>query len=178
MARARAGRPRVEEDGTEAAPAVTVAGRRRADVGKGGKGHITADARRRGSEAKAQRGLFNRYIRALQGPAVERSQQRIREIDETLACGTRLKKAPVFEGGKRVGTTARPLPLLPSEQALLMVERRKLEAGLARRAPEDLRAAFLAMLPDYAARHELTRDILEAVGVPAADLDQVGLTES
>ncbi|MCB9537929.1 MAG: hypothetical protein H6704_16875 [Myxococcales bacterium] len=143
----------------------------------GGKGRITAEARRRGAAAKAARGVFNRYIKALQGKAVTRTQARIDEIDATLARGTRLKKSPVFEDGKRVGTTERQLPLLPSERAILMAQRRRLEESLTQRAPDELRAQFLAMLPEYAERHELTRDILLEVGVPAEDLDAVGIVE-
>ena len=33
-----------------------------------------------------------------------------------LASGTRLKKAPVFENGRRVGTVAKQLPLLGADE--------------------------------------------------------------
>ena len=143
----------------------------------GGRGNITDAARRKGAESKIHRGIFNRYIKALQGPQVDRVRAQIAEIDAMLARGTRLKKAPVFENGTRVGTTERELPLLPSEMAIWMAKRSKLEAGLKRRAPDDLRQEFLRILPQYAVRHDLTRDILLAVGVPEDDLDEAGITD-
>lgn len=143
---------------------------------KSGRGNITAEAREKGALAKIQRGVFNRYIRSLSGRAVERNREKIREIDDTLERGTRLKKAPVFEDGVRVGTTTKELPLLPSERATLMVKKRKLQEVLTNRAPTELRTEFLAMLPGYAERNEFTRDILVAAGVPEADLDEAGVT--
>ncbi len=143
---------------------------------KGGRGNITAEARQKGALSKTQRGIFNRYIRSLSGRAVERNREKIREIDEMLERGTRLKKAPVFEDGKRVGTTSKELPLLPSERATLMVTRRKLCEALANRAPSGLRTEFIEMLPGYAARNEFTREILLAAGVPEADLEEAGIT--
>ncbi len=143
---------------------------------KGGRGNITAEAREKGALAKTQRGIFNRYIRSLSGRAVERTREKIRDIEQTLERGTRQKKAPVFEGGKRVGTTTKELPLLPSERATLMVKKRKLEQALTHKAPTELRAEFLAMLPGYAERNEFTRDILVAAGVPDADLEEAGIT--
>lgn len=140
-------------------------------------GHISRAARRRGAQVRSQRGIFNRYIRALEGPRAARIRERIVEIDETLARGTRLKKAPVFEDGQRVGTEERLLALLPSEKALMMAERARLVRNLAGHAPPDeLRQAFLEMLPSFASRNELTREILLAVGVPSEDLDAAGIT--
>ncbi len=144
---------------------------------KGRRGNITAEAREKGALAKIRRGVFNRYIRSLSGRAVERNQEKIREIDETLESGVRRKKAPVFEGGKRVGTTTKDLPLLPSERATLMVRRKKLVESLGRRSDVGLRVEFLAMLPEYASDNEFTREILLASGVPEADLDEVGIAE-
>lgn len=142
---------------------------------KRGRGNITVEAREKGALSKTQRGIFNRYVRSLTARAMERTREKIREIDETLERGTRLKKAPVFEDGKRVGTTTKALPLLPSERAMLMVKRRKLEESLTARAPDGLRAQFIEMLPGYAARNEFTRDILLAAGVPEEDLDEAGI---
>lgn len=142
-------------------------------------GHISRAARKRGAQVRAQRGIFNRYIRALEGPRAVRIRDRITEIDATLERGTRRKKAPVFEAGQRVGSTERWLPLLPSEKALLMAERARLVRSLAGHAPPaELRAAFLEILPQFADRNELTREILLAVGVPATDLDEVGLIDT
>lgn len=140
-------------------------------AGRASSPRISADARARGAQAKSHRGVFNRYLRALQGAAVERLRQRLDEVEQALTRGTRLKRAPVFEEGRRVGTTERELALLPSERAQLLVRRAQIEASLAGAAPPDLRAAFLEMLPDYATRNGFTRDILLEVGVPPADLD-------
>ena len=142
---------------------------------KRGRGNITAEAREKGALSKTQRGVFNRYIRSLTGRAMERTREKIREIEGTLERGTRLKKAPVFEDGKRVGTTTKELPLLPSERATLMVKKRKLEESLTSKAPDGLRAQFIEMLPGYAQRNEFTRDILLAAGVPEEDLDEAGI---
>lgn len=141
------------------------------------RGRLTDAARRKGAKSKIQRGIFNRYVRAIQGPAVERDKQKIAEIEEMLERGTRLKKAPVFEDGKRVGTTEKQLPLLPSERAIWLARKAKLEESLHRRAPEELRQQFIEMLPEYAARYDLTRDILLEVGVPEEDLDEAGIEE-
>jgi hypothetical protein len=142
---------------------------------KGRRGNITAEAREKGAISKSQRGIFNRYLRALQGRALERNREKIAEIDETLARGRQVRKAPVFKNGKRIGTREKELPLLPSERAKLMASRIQLEANLTRKAPDELRGEFLAILPDYAAKNGLTRDILLSVGVPAEDLAAVGL---
>ncbi len=142
---------------------------------KSRRGNITAEAREKGAQSKIQRGIFNKYIRALSGSAVERNRARIAEIDEVLERGTREKKAPVFEDGKRVGTTTKQLPLLPSERATLLVRRKKLEEQLAQKAPDDLRQQFIEMLPEYAERNEFTREILLAAGVPEEDLNEAGL---
>jgi hypothetical protein len=48
-------------------------------------------------------------------------------------------------------------------------------ASLTRKAPDELRKQFLAILPEYAARNELTREILLSVGVPPEDLAAAGL---
>jgi hypothetical protein len=119
--------------------------------------------------------VFNRYLRTLQGAAVERLRQRLEEVAQALERGTRLKRAPVFDDGRRVGTTERELALLPSERAQLLVRRAQIEASLAGIAPADLRTAFLEMLPEYAARNGFTREILMEVGVPQADLDACGI---
>lgn len=144
---------------------------------KGRRGNITAEAREKGAISKSQRGIFNKYLKALQGRAVERTRAKITEIEETLARGTRLKQAPVFRNGKRVGTREKELPLLPSERANLMARKMKLEASLTRKAPDELRQQFLAILPEYVERNELTREILLEVGVPREDLDEAGITE-
>lgn len=149
--------------------------RQRAPTQAPARPRISSAARERGAEAKSHRGVFNRYLRALQGPAVERIRQRLLEVETTLARGTRLKRAPVFEEGRRIGTTERALALLPSERAQLLVRRAQLTASLAEAAPPALRDAFLAMLPDYAARNGFTRAILLEVGVPPADLDAAGI---
>ena len=148
---------------------------RRAPAQPQARPRISSAARARGAEAKSHRGVFNRYLRALQGPAVERIRQRLEEIEATIARGTRLKRAPVFEEGKRTGTTERVLALLPSERAQLLVRRAQLTASLAEVAPPALREAFLAMLPEYAARNGFTRAILLEVGVPPADLEAAGI---
>ncbi|MBU0553287.1 hypothetical protein KKF91_20445 [Myxococcota bacterium] len=139
------------------------------------RGNITAAAREKGAVSKSQRGVFNRYIKSLQGRAVERNRLKIEEIARMLESGTRIKKAPVFRDGHRVGTIEKALPLLPSERAMWMARKQKLEANLTRSAPDELHKEFLAMLPDYAARNNLTREILISVGVPESDLDAVGL---
>ena len=143
----------------------------------GERGQITEAARAKGAAAKRQRGVFNRYVRALEGKPSMRVRARLREIEEALAKGTRVKKAPVFENGSRVGTVDKELPLLPSERAHLLVERRALYTRLRARVPEGLRDAFIAMMPDYAERNGFTRDILLASGVPAEDLDLCGILE-
>ncbi len=142
---------------------------------KGRRGNITPEAREKGAVSKSQRGIFNKYLKALQGRAADKTRTKIDEIDEMLQRGTRFKQAPVFKAGKRVGTKEKELPLLPSERANLLAKRRKLEAGLTRKAPDDLRAQFLAVLPEYAERNGLSRDILIGVGVPADDLDEAGV---
>ncbi|MBU0549977.1 hypothetical protein KKF91_03075 [Myxococcota bacterium] len=142
---------------------------------KNRRGNITAEARKKGAVSKTQRGTFNRYLKALQGRAVERNRQKIEEIARMLESGTRIKKAPIFRDGRRVGTVEKELPLLPSERALWMARKQQLEANLTRRAPDELHKQFLEMLPDYAERNGLTREILITVGVPEADLDAAGL---
>lgn len=142
---------------------------------KGRRGNITPEAREKGAVSKSQRGIFNKYLKSLQGRAVEKTRTKIDEIDEMLERGTRFKQAPVFRNGKRVGTREKELPLLPSERANLMAKRGKLEAGLTRKAPDDLRAQFLEILPEYAERNGLSREILLEVGVPTEDLDASGI---
>jgi hypothetical protein len=149
--------------------------RRKTGEKKGRRGNITPEAREKGAISKSQRGIFNKYLKALQGRAVDKTRTRITEIDEMLARGTRFKQAPVFRNGKRVGTREKELPLLPSERANLMAKRTKLEAGLTRKAPDDLRQQFIAILPEYAERNGLDRAILMDVGVPAEDLDEAGV---
>ena len=56
-----------------------------------------------------------------------------------------------------------------------MVRKQKLEEGLTRKAPDELRQEFLAILPEYAEKNDLTREILVTVGVPEEDLDEVGI---
>lgn len=142
---------------------------------KGRRGNITAEAREKGAISKSQRGIFNKYIRALQGRAAEKNREKIAEIDAILSRGRHVRKAPVFKNGKRIGTKEKELALLPSERAKLMAQRARLEAALTRKAPDDLRDEFLAILPEYAAKNGLTREILLSVGVPAEDLAAAGL---
>lgn len=142
-----------------------------------GRGRITAAARKEGARVKAQRGLFNRYVRAVKSDGRARLLAELAEVEATLARGERLKKAAVFEGGRRVGTADKMLPLLPSEHAKLLVRRNTLQAEVAHVVSADLRAAFLEILPEYAARNGFTRAILLEVGVPGDDLDAVGLTD-
>ena len=138
---------------------------------------LSAAARAKGTRTRKAHGLFNRYVRALQGVKAERIRGQIADIDAMLARGTRLKSAPVWLDGERSGTTERELPLLPSEVALCMARRKRLRASLDELAPPELRQAFLQMLPDYAQQHDLDRAILLAVGVPARDLDAAGITD-
>lgn len=147
----------------------------RAASGKSKRSRISAEARQKGAVSKVQHGIFNRYIRAIRGASAEKNRRKIAEIDEMLTRGTRTKKAPLFEDGKRIGTVEKELPLLPSERAIWLARRARLEESLVRSAPEDLRRQFLEMLPEYAARHELSRAILLEVGVPASDLDAAGI---
>jgi hypothetical protein len=56
-----------------------------------------------------------------------------------------------------------------------MAQKGQLEANLTRKAPDELRRDFLAILPEYAAKNGLTREILVSVGVPVEDLAAVGL---
>jgi hypothetical protein len=138
---------------------------------------ITQRARAQGATVKSQRGVFNRYLRALQGPQAGRLQDRLLEVERTLSEGTRLKRAPTFEGGVRTGTVERPLPLLPSERAQLLVRRAQLRAALDQVVSPQLRAAFLEILSDYASRNGFTRPILLEVGVPSQDLDEAGILD-
>lgn len=142
---------------------------------KGRRGNITAEAREKGAISKSQRGIFNKYIKALQGRAVDKNREKIAEIEDVLTKGRHVRKAPVFKNGKRIGTKEKELGLLPSERAKLMALKIKLEANLTRKAPDDLHKDFLAILPEYAEKNGLTRDILLSVGVPAEDLNTVGL---
>ncbi len=142
---------------------------------KGRRGNITTEARELGAVSKSQRGLFNRYIKSLQGRAIERKRKKISDISAMLERGSRIKKAPVFKDGKRVGTVEKELPLLPSERAIWMARKASLEAALTRSAPAELHRRFLEMLPNYAKRNGLTREILLTVGVPEADLDAVDI---
>ena len=142
---------------------------------KGRRGNITAEAREKGAVSKSQRGIFNKYLKALQGRAVEKTRTKITDIEEMLARGTRFKKAPVFKNGKRIGTREKALPLLPSERAIWMAKLEQLKAGLTRKAPDDLRREFLAVLPDYTEKNGLTREILLSVGVPEEDLVEAGV---
>ncbi len=144
---------------------------------KGRRGNITAEAREKGAISKSQRGIFNKYMKALQGRSIDKNRQKIAEIEEMLARGTRFKKAPIFKNGRRIGTRDKELPLLPSEQAIWMARKQKLEASLTRKAPDELRRDFLVILTDYAEKNGLTRKILIDVGVPEADLDEAGLFE-
>lgn len=136
---------------------------------------LSASARAKGTRTRKAHGLFNRYVRALKGPKADRIRERIAEIDGILARGTRLKSSPIWAGGERVGTAERELPLLPSETALWMARRKRLRASLDDLAPRELREQFLRLLPDYARQHDLDREILLAVGVPARDLDAAGI---
>lgn len=142
---------------------------------KGRRGNITAEAREKGAISKSQRGIFNKYIRALKGRAAEKNREKIVEIDAILLRGRHVRKAPVFKNGKRIGTKEKELDLLPSERAKLMAQRSHLEASLTRKAPDELRSEFLAILPEYAAKNDLTREILLTVGVPPEDLAAAGL---
>lgn len=142
---------------------------------KGRRGNITAEAREKGAISKSQRGIFNKYIRALKGRAAEKNREKIAEIDAILTRGRHVRKAPVFKNGKRIGTKEKELELLPSERAKLMAQRSHLEASLTRKAPDELRSEFLAILPEYAAKNDLTREILITVGVPVEDLAAAGL---
>lgn len=152
-----------------------MAARSKSKTAKGRRGNITAEAREKGAISKSQRGIFNKYLKSLQGRAVEKSRAKIDEIEEMLERGTRIKKAPVFKNGKRIGTVEKQLPLLPSERAIWMARKQKLEEGLTRKAPDELRQEFLAILPEYAEKNDLTREILVTVGVPEEDLDEVGI---
>ncbi|MCA9544726.1 MAG: hypothetical protein KC613_10065 [Myxococcales bacterium] len=116
-------------------------------------------------------------MRAVQSDARGKALAELAELEVTLARGARLKRAAVFEDGRRVGTTDKLLPLLPAEHAQLLVRRNTLRAEVEHAVPSELHAAFLEMLPEYAARNGFTRSILLEVGVPAADLDAVGLLD-
>jgi len=142
---------------------------------QGRRGNITSEARELGAVSKSQRGLFNRYIKSLRGRAIEKKRAKIEGIAMMLERGVRIKKAPVFKDGKRIGTIEKELPLLPSERAIWMARKASLEAALTRSAPAELHKQFLAMLPAYAERNNLTREILLTVGVPEADLDAAGI---
>lgn len=109
------------------------------------------------------------------GPAAEKNREKIAEIDAILSRGRHVRKAPVFKNGKRIGTKEKELALLPSERAKLMAQRARLESTLTRKAPDELRRDFLAILPEYAAKNGLTREILVTVGVPTEDLHAAGL---
>ena len=67
---------------------------------KGRRGNITAEAREKGAISKSQRGIFNKYMKALQGRSIDKNRQKIAEIEEMLARGTRFKKAPIFKKGR------------------------------------------------------------------------------
>jgi DNA-binding transcriptional regulator YdaS (Cro superfamily) len=142
---------------------------------KGRRGNITPEAREKGAISKSQRGIFNKYIRALQGRAAEKNRDKIAEIDTILSRGSHVRKTPVFKGARRIGTQESEVALLPSDRAKLMAQRARLVASLTRKAPDELRKQFLAILPEYAARNELTREILLSVGVPPEDLAAAGL---
>ena len=71
---------------------------------KGRRGNITAEAREKGAISKSQRGIFNKYIKALQGRAVDKNREKIAEIEDVLTKGRHVRKAPVFKNGKRIGT--------------------------------------------------------------------------
>ena len=151
--------------------------RKKAAQKKDRRGNITPEAREKGAISKSQRGIFNKYMKALQGRSIDKNRQKIAEIDEMLTRGTRFKKAPVFKNGKRIGTREKALPLLPSERAIWMARKQRLETSLTRKAPDELRRDFLVVLPDYAEKNGLTREILIEVGVPEVDLDEAGILE-
>jgi hypothetical protein len=144
--------------------------------GRGRRGNnITAEAREKSAISKSQRGIFNKYMKSLQSRAVGKSRLKIEEVEEMLARGTRFKKAPLFKNGTRIGTREKEMPLLPAERAIWMARKNTMEAKLTRKAPEELRREFLTILPDYAAKNGLTREILLSVGVPEADINEAGL---
>jgi hypothetical protein len=129
-------------------------------------------ARETARQIRAQRGIFNRYVRALNQKS---TTAKLDELQAQLAKGVVIKKVPVFQDGQRVGSVEKEVPMLPSDRARLMARIEALKAKKGKGVNDDLRQKFLDILPSYAARYNLTRDILLNVGVPEEDLDAANI---
>ena len=137
---------------------------------------LSSQSRKLAGETAMMRGVFNKYLKPSAGAL--KAQARISEIAALLATGTTQRIVPKFgkvpDGAKvREGSVPKERPLLPSQRAKLVTERLELQNGKA--AKPELRAEFLAILPQFAARMGFTAEALQESGVSAADLKAAGL---
>ena len=136
---------------------------------------VSDAVRQKGITARTQRGIFNQYIRSLNGRTAQKNRQKMLDIEEALARGTRIKVVAKFAEGKRVGSEEKELPLLPSEMATLLAQKARLEKSFETSVSREQREQFLSILPDFATRNDFTYEILIAVGVPKHDLVEAGI---
>ena len=117
------------------------------------------DVRTKGSQIKAMTGLFNDYIRAIEGGRTWRSRKRrarMLEIDEWL-------QAPDIE---------------PTERARLLARRNEIAKLLQRDLPSaEMRSRFIEALPEFAAEKGYNREVLLCAGVPPLDLADAGIVD-
>ena len=133
------------------------------------------EAREKGTKTRHQRSVFNRYLLGLQGKRILNIKAKIAEIGKALEEGTKQRRVPKFVGGKRTGTQMKNVPFLPAVRARLLARRRDLIASIPTTGKAELRAEFLAILPECAASQGWDREILLEVGVPEVDLDEAGI---
>ncbi len=137
------------------------------------KRELPPGARELATETRRQRGIFNKYLKSLQGSV----RRKLNDVEQELERGTRVKKVPLFKDKKRVGSVSKEVTLLPSDRAQLLARKRQLEEALKSAAPAELRKDFLAILPEYAQKSGFDRNVLIQVGVPEEDLDTAGILD-
>ena len=136
---------------------------------------ISDESRLKATDTRQKRSVFNRYIKSLGGKRAADRAARVAWIDAMLERGTKERRVPKFVDGKRRGTHLKEVPLLPAARAKYLGIRRRLAVVQPSGNSLELRAEFLAVLPGYATSQRWDREILEAVGVPPADLDAAGI---
>jgi hypothetical protein len=137
------------------------------------------------SEARHMGGVFNQYLKALNGGGArsEKITAKIEEISAVLAAGTVKKNVETYKKGAdgkraKAGKKWVVRALRPTQIAKLFVQRAALQAklsGTGKARVIKLRSEFLTLLPIYAQRAGFTTDALVAAGVPLADLVEAGL---
>lgn len=152
---------------------------------------VTKETTAKRSAARKETAIVNQYLTARKkrqakagsGKTERNIEERIKEIDETLARGSKEKRVPkgkIIAGQKRE-SVVKPVPLRPTEIAKLMKEReqlqRRLEGGPRRRTAkaDRLHEEFLRVLPGWARRMGYNREILLAMGVTEEELHEASV---